>query len=284
MSDSVFLDEITYFRLAASSPQAFERSIKVVTGQPDDKIRQLDLVLRRHQDEAVIVFCEFEETADVLLASLKERKAFLITGSVPVFEREERIARFRESGSGVLVMTSVGGEGLDLQFASVLVNYDLTWNPMVLEQRVGRIDRIGQEKETIHVYNFLVEGSIDERIIRVLGEKLGLLAGSVLEPSSLLSNTSDSQDDLFFAHDLEGELSQAETLAKSLELSKAIIPDDYRIIEAVDEEYCAVERMAEAGASGDGVAWLKNSDIAKSWRESVISSATRLTAAIQLYS
>lgn len=115
MSDSIFRDEITYFRLAASSPEAFERSIGIGTGRPEGKAKRFESVLREHPHESVIVFCEFEETAQVLAASVEGRSGFVITGSVPVFEREETIARFRGSASAVLVMTSVGGEGLDLQ-------------------------------------------------------------------------------------------------------------------------------------------------------------------------
>jgi len=89
-----------------------------------------------------LVFCEFEETTKEISDAISERPSFLMTGATAVFDREALVADFRRTADGVLVMTSVGAEGIDLQFCSTLINYDLTWNPMVLEQRIGRIDRI----------------------------------------------------------------------------------------------------------------------------------------------
>jgi SNF2 family DNA or RNA helicase len=119
-------------------------------------------------------------------------------------------------------MTSVGAEGIDLQVCSTMVNYDLTWNPMVLEQRIGRIDRIGQAKTEIHIYNLIVEGSIDEWIIRTLGRKLGLVEGSVLEPASVLERSPVQR--LFFDRNLREEVGHADALANAMELSSTVIP------------------------------------------------------------
>jgi SNF2 family DNA or RNA helicase len=108
----------------------------------------------------MLVFCEFTETARLLSSALEGRRTFMITGELPVWRRSEVLDAFREAADGILVMTSVGSEGLDLQSCSVLVNYDLTWNPMRLEQRIGRVDRIGQPKPEVTVHNFVVSGSI----------------------------------------------------------------------------------------------------------------------------
>ena len=98
---------------------------------------------------------------------------------------------------------------------------------MVLEQRIGRIDRIGQKKDEIEIYNLIVEGSIDERIIYTLGRKLGLLEGSVLEPSSILEMSSGHS--LFLEDDFYREVRRAEALANAIELSSAVILEDYQV-------------------------------------------------------
>ena len=64
----------------------------------------------------------------------------------------------------ILLSSEVGSEGLDMQFCNSMVNYDLPWNPMVVEQRIGRIDRFGQESPIVHIYNMIVKGSIQEDI------------------------------------------------------------------------------------------------------------------------
>jgi len=284
ISEAMFRDEVTYFRLAASSPNAFERSIGVRMGHKDDKQRYLATLLRRHQEDRVVVFAEFEETAQVLAEFIEGRSGFLITGSVPVFAREEIISRFRESSNGVLIMTSVGGEGLDLQCASILVNYDLTWNPMILEQRIGRIDRIGQEKDQVTVYNFMLEGSIDERIVQVLGRKLGLVTGSVLEPSSVLGDSWKTEDGLFLEEDLNEELRKADMLARSLELSRAIIPDDYDILGSIDVSYCDVEKLAKAGTDRMVTPWFQENAESTEWKQRLGEAAERLSYVIQTYS
>jgi SNF2 family DNA or RNA helicase len=281
-ADSIFRDEITYFRLASSSPRAFAASIGVPTSSPKQKLEALRGVLDFHDDERVLVFCEFEETARELAEWIVGRPGFLMTGSVPVFEREEVLTRFRDSRDGVLVMTSVGTEGLDLQFCSTVVNFDLTWNPMVLEQRVGRVDRIGQEKRSVHIYNVVVAGSIDERIIRVLGEKLGLLSGTMLEPASVLGNSSLGAR--LWDEEIESqEVAQAEVLARSLDLSRDIIPDDYEVLDAIDARYCDVERLREVGRKDAERLWFRTSEISSSWVGSLTLRARDLRERIQQY-
>jgi len=283
VTESVFRDEITYFRLAASSPRAFAASIKVPTSRPGAKIDALRGVLQRHDREPILVFCEFEETARELSEFIADRPAFLMTGSVPVFEREIVLSRFREQTNGVLVMTSVGTEGLDLQFCSALVNFDLTWNPMILEQRVGRIDRIGQQKPSVYVYNIIVDGSIDERVMRVLGAKLGLLNGTMLEAASVLGHgppTARLWDDAT----VSDEISRAEALATSLELSTGIIPEDYAVLDEIDAAYCDGDRLRDTAQEGRGISWLNGGEWSRRWSEGVAAMGAGLQTRIRRYS
>jgi superfamily II DNA or RNA helicase len=95
-------------------------------------------------------------------------------------DKSEVIEVFRaDGGPSVLLTSEVGGEGIDLQFSRFLVNYDLPWNPMRIEQRIGRLDRLGQKAEKIVIWNLLHQGTIDERIYVRLYEKLDLCRRSL---------------------------------------------------------------------------------------------------------
>src|SRR5438046_10646813 len=105
----------------------------------------------------------------------------------PVDERSRVIDEFLEQKDVSLLLTSeVGGEGIDLQAASVLFNYDLPWNPMVVEQRIGRIDRIGQQAKRLVILNFVVESSIEERVLARLLTKIEIFKESIGEPDPII--------------------------------------------------------------------------------------------------
>lgn len=288
-NEAVYLDEITYFRLAASSPVALGKSLDVDIQGPSTKRDELLKLLGRHDLDHVIVFCEFEATASELASVINDRPSFLITGSVPVFDRQNLLVQFSRSQNGIMVMTAVGSEGLDLQFCSVLVNYDLTWNPMVLEQRIGRIDRIGQSKDIIQIYNFIVDGSIDERILEVLGMKLGLVRGSVLETAPVLSDKQPlplpeqiGTNDFLSQEILKKELSEARGLLKAIALSSEIIPEDYSVLPYVDEEFCNPVRLREA-RKGDRPVWLREGAELGKWLNALSSESKRLGERISYY-
>jgi superfamily II DNA/RNA helicase len=129
------------------------------------------------EDEArkVIIFTEFVATQNYLKAIL-EKQGFAVSvlnGSLEIDERNAVLREFRESKQ-VLISTDAGGEGLNLQFANIVINYDLPWNPMKIEQRIGRVDRIGQEKDVL-VFNFLLRDTVENRVRKVLEEKLSTI-------------------------------------------------------------------------------------------------------------
>src|SRR5438067_4484048 len=125
----------------------------------------------------------------------------------PVDERSRAIDEFLEQKDVSLLLTSeVGGEGIDLQVASVLFNYDLPWNPMVVEQRIGRIDRFGQESDLVHIHNIVVEGTVEDRILYRLYDRIGIFRESIGELEVILGETmSELQRDY-----LSGKLTPAE--------------------------------------------------------------------------
>lgn len=146
---------------------------------PDVKVEKLveliDSLRSEDSNQKIIVFTEFVETVKYVKEHL-EKHGYSVTtldGSMSIDERNEAIREFRENAD-VFISTDAGGEGLNLQFANILVNYDMPWNPMRVEQRCGRVDRIGQEKN-VHIYNFILEGTVERRVREVIEEKLSVI-------------------------------------------------------------------------------------------------------------
>lgn len=144
----------------------------------DSKYRKLEALLkeffRDYPQEKVIVFSYFRDTLGYLAQRLEAVgiPALAVMGGD---DKQARIDEFRESGHyKVLLASEVAAEGVDLQFMRLLVNYDLPWNPMRVEQRIGRIDRIGQQAQAISIANLVYQDTIDDRILTRLFEKLKL--------------------------------------------------------------------------------------------------------------
>lgn len=134
--------------------------------------------LQREEDDPnlkVLIFTEFVPTQTMLAEFLIARGMSVVTlnGSMSMQERKAAQLAFAET-SRVLISTDAGGEGLNLQFCHVIINYDMPWNPMRLEQRIGRVDRIGQKK-VVRALNLVFEESVEYRVREVLEEKLNTI-------------------------------------------------------------------------------------------------------------
>ena len=138
-------------------------------------VRTLKDYWEQNPKEKVVLFSYFRPTLHYLhrrLASEGVETAVLLGGMVE--SKQSVIDRFRSTTVRLLLSSEVGSEGLDIEFAKVLINYDLPWNPMVVEQRIGRLDRIGQEADRILIFNLIAEGTIDGRIYDRLYMRLQL--------------------------------------------------------------------------------------------------------------
>lgn len=148
-------------------------SARALTG-PDPKFEAFRSVIRDKQklsNNKLLVFSTFLHTLAYLESRLTEESVRIgvIHGGIPEEERRSLRNRFslpKEAPQAldVLLSSEVGCEGLDYQFCDALVNYDLPWNPMRVEQRIGRIDRYGQKSETVMIYNFITPGTVDAEI------------------------------------------------------------------------------------------------------------------------
>jgi SNF2 family DNA or RNA helicase len=141
----------------------------------------LELIYKLQQEEndpqlKVLVFTEFMPTQAMLAEFLKSRgfSVALLNGGMDLDART-RVQQAFSRDVRVLVSTDAGGEGLNLQFCHVIVNFDMPWNPMRLEQRIGRVDRIGQ-LHVVRAINFVLEDTVEHRVREVLEEKLAVIA------------------------------------------------------------------------------------------------------------
>ena len=137
-------------------------------------IKSIKALKSEKHDAKLVVFSEYRDTLDYLKSSLKDYKTGRIDGTMSVVERERALENFKKpEGDEILLCTDAAGEGIDMQFCNVEINYDLPWNPNKLEQRMGRIHRIGQD-QNVSYYNFVVDSktSIDGYIMRRLLDKI----------------------------------------------------------------------------------------------------------------
>jgi superfamily II DNA or RNA helicase len=149
----------------------------------DTKYAKLrDELVRTVPDEKVVIFAFYHRTLDYLRRRLEADgiSVTAIHGRLDNDQRWQELERFKDPhGPRVLLSSEVGSEGIDLQFCRVLVNYDLPWNPMRVEQRIGRVDRVGQKAKSIAIVNFKIRDTVEERLYDRLHAKLEQFANSL---------------------------------------------------------------------------------------------------------
>ncbi|MBI5170397.1 MAG: DEAD/DEAH box helicase [Candidatus Eisenbacteria bacterium] len=150
------------------------------------KIKTLLRCIASLNGNKAIVFTQFRATQEAILQALREAGITFAEfhGEMGWREKEEALDRFRQHEQ-VLVSTEAGGEGRNLQFASVVINYDLPWNPMRLEQRIGRVHRLGQE-HPVRVINLVARGTIEAYVLEILERKIRMFELVVGEMEEIL--------------------------------------------------------------------------------------------------
>jgi SNF2 family DNA or RNA helicase len=240
---------------AGSSPQALADSLKNLAKKfPSDELKALtrrasqikqvekaaSLVdLLKKSTQKTIVFTTHRATSAYLAKTLEaEGIAFAqFLGDMSLKEKDAAIEDFRDRVS-VLLASETGGEGRNIQFANSIVNYDLPWNPMKIEQRIGRIHRIGQTQD-VFIFNFCLKDSIEEYILKILHDKINMFELVVGEIETILGNVDEEFDfsevviDIWLKHQAKPELDTAfENLATELIKAK----DKYRETSELDEQ------------------------------------------------
>ena len=164
----------------------------------DDKLTQLKAIIRQKQEmenNKMIVFSTFRHTLNYLREELQDSgfRVGLINGDTPQDERiglRQRFEKGRDEDGclDILLFSEVGCEGLDYQFCDCLVNYDIPWNPMKIEQRIGRIDRKGQKAERIAIYNLITKDTIDADIYERCLNRIGIFESAIGQTDEILGD------------------------------------------------------------------------------------------------
>lgn len=130
--------------------------------------------LIKNNTDKILIFTEYLQTQNYIVKKLSDEgiKYVIYNGQMNLREKRKSQQEFKESYQ-VMVCTESGGEGLNLQHCNMIINYDLPWNPMRVEQRIGRIHRLGQKKD-VFVYNFSTNNTIEEYIVNLLHQKINL--------------------------------------------------------------------------------------------------------------
>ncbi len=149
-----------------------------------NKIKEISGIieeLTENPENKLVIFSQWKRMFDLLIKELKGKGLAYeyLNGDIPAIQRKEIIERFHKNPDvKIFLSTDAGGVGVNLQNANILINIDLPWNPAVLEQRIGRIYRLGQKKH-INVFNFISKGSIEHRILYLLGFKKSVFTGVI---------------------------------------------------------------------------------------------------------
>jgi SNF2 family DNA or RNA helicase len=205
--------------------QLAERARKVRTHA---KLTVLTKILKETPDR-VVVFSDHRPTIELIEQRVKAlgRTPIVYWGALTSPERDKRIRAFHDDERSVLIATRAGSEGRNLQICNVLVNYDLPWNPMVVEQRIGRVHRIGQTRE-VHIVNLAAAGTIESYILQLLDKKIKLFELVVGELDLILGEFGGAQkfevrlaDEWLAAENDDDFARRVETLGLDLERSSA---------------------------------------------------------------
>jgi len=157
------------------------------------KTEKLIEILGKTKDK-VIVFTRYRPTQDVL-ASVLEKQGVSLTlfhGSLSSQEKERNITLFQDKVK-VLISSEIGGEGKNLHFCNTIINYDLPWNPMRIEQRVGRLHRIGQSRD-VFIFNLAAARTVEDYLLEILDKKINMFELVIGEMDAVLGNLDESKD------------------------------------------------------------------------------------------
>lgn len=168
-------------------------------------------------DEKAVIFTQFIETQNFLAFALRGNgyRVAIFNGSLKPEEKEAQIRNFRGEAQ-LLVSTEAGGEGRNLQFCHILVNYDLPWNPMKVEQRIGRLDRIGQKRAVI-IYNLAYEDTVEDRVLDLLENRIKLFEESIGALDPILGEVEKDIQRMVLS-DIETGSKDLETYSQDIEM------------------------------------------------------------------
>ncbi|MGM9927343.1 MAG: DEAD/DEAH box helicase [Bacillus sp. (in: firmicutes)] len=230
--EAVFVTLQNMLKKQENPSEAFKKAMdgiveKINLVSSNSKAEKVLSIIQK-SNEKVIIFTEYRATQMYLQWFLKQHGI----SSVPFrggFKRGKKdwMRELFQNHAQVLIATEAGGEGINLQFCNIVINFDLPWNPMRLEQRIGRVHRLGQEKDVI-IYNFATKDTVEEHIVQLLYEKIQLFEKVVGELDDILekleiSNLEEYIEDMVGGSRSEGEMKiKMENLSSMISLAQQV--------------------------------------------------------------
>jgi SNF2 family DNA or RNA helicase len=205
---------------------------------PTSKEHSLVELLRRNPAEKKMVFVHHRETLRRLTHLIAQEGVVCVQfeGGMSGPEKDAAVKRFHDEAP-LMLCTESGGEGRNLQFCNTLINFDLPWNPMTIEQRIGRIHRIGQTRD-VFIFNLAVRGTLEEQVLRILDEKINMFELVVGEIGEILGEMDEDQDFAELVYSAWVETTEAERETAFEQLSERLVEakQQYEEVKALDEE------------------------------------------------
>ena len=257
-------------RRLESSPAAFAGAVKanpVLKGQSDALrlptrdakfvafLGVLRGIWKTEPAAKVLVFTESRDTLEALQSELGREgvEALGYHGDLPLLERDRQVARFRDAeGPRVLLCTEVGGEGRNFQFAHHLVHYDLPWSPATVEQRIGRLDRIGQT-HPVEIHVFDPAGTLASDVLMLLADAVGVFGETVGGLDAVLEEVEDRLAELALLP-REARVAYARELKAKVEAARAQVKRAYDpLLDVRSFDKPAVERLVKRAQERMGI-------------------------------
>jgi len=171
-----------------------EQSTQIQSWTKGEALEKLLNTILRDPAEKVIIFTHFRRTLEKLVELLRRMDVDFVMyhGEMDMIAKNQAIAEF-ESRANVLLSTEAAGEGRNLQFCRAMINFDIPWNPMRIEQRVGRIHRVGQTRD-VRIYNLSARGTVEDYLLEILDQKLNMFELVIGEMDMILGQIEDERD------------------------------------------------------------------------------------------
>ena len=245
----------------AAEEEADIESLLARIGQlpPDSKLGSLKsslAELRQDGYRQAMVFTQYTDTMDFLRGEIlkgTDQKLMCFSGrggEIPSSDgswqrisRDDAKRRFRDGEADILLCTDAAAEGLNFQFCGALINYDMPWNPMRVEQRIGRIDRLGQQNETIRIINLHYEDTVEADVYRALRERIGLFESVVGRLQPILAQLPRMISKTVLSGETRDDRSRANAIEAIEQQARAAEGKGFDIDSVTDEDLAMPERV-----------------------------------------
>ena len=262
------VEQLERVALAAAEESDIEGLLESISQlPPDSKLSSLKSALSELRDDrytSVMVFTQYTDTMDFVREALRKDGEFTLMcysgrgaemvsadGSWKGLTRDEAKRKFRDGEAEILLCTDAAAEGLNFQFCGAVINYDMPWNPMRVEQRIGRIDRLGQEHGTIRIINLHYDGTVETDVYRALRNRIGLFESVVGRLQPILAQLPRTISRTVLSGEERLETRRANVVDEIERQAQETERAGFNIDDVTDEELTMPERAPSPVSMGD---------------------------------